>query len=284
MNATDWVNNYYGELDSNTSSTNWTDINSGDFKDTGPILLRINCGTAAESFALDKIRIKIRKQAGATGTVRIEVNDAYAELDISTLKETMTWEDITDIKGDRTIQAGTIYLTIYSPEGAIFWIDYVADALSSTTTYWDTDGKIGQSGDFDSWADGAAIQTELYGGDWDVTLCKYNEYIRKVGVNASTQSKEVEFARDVCKQAECTLNSRTRRDWTNAYSSLSANVKEILNRIVSNIAAIEGINIDMSGFTSRLEAMGMIENLRWGTEKLTQELKNQNTQEFMINL
>lgn len=285
INAEDWINSDYGELDSNTANAAWNNINSGDFSATGPILFKATIGTATSAFVIDKIRIRLRKTAAETGTIRLQIQGLYAEINIADLADTFAWITIegSDLKGRKTMAAGDLNLFLYSPEGGIFWVDYVSTAgLASTTTFWETAASIGQiGGSYDVWTAASGIQCELYGGTWDISLCTFDEYLRKVGVNASTESKEVEFARDACKQAECTLNTRTKKNWSDIYSTLSEDLKEILNRIVSNIAAMEGINADMSGFTSRLEATSMIDYLRWGTEKLINELKKADLKNFI---
>jgi len=284
INAEDWINSDYGELDSNTANAAWDNINTGDYSGSGPTLFQIIMGVAESSFVIDKIRIRLRKTAAETGTIRLDIGGLYAEINIADLEENFTWITLegSDLKGTRTMPAGYLYLTLYSPEGGIFWVDYVSTAgLGSSTTFWETNIKIAQVGDYENFTAASAIQCELYGGTWDISLCTFDEYLRKVGVNASTESKEVEFARDACKQAECTLNARTKKNWSNIYSTISEDLKEILNRIVSNIAAMEGINADMSGFTSRLEATSMIDYLRWGTEKLINELKKDDLKNFI---
>jgi hypothetical protein len=285
IGAEDIINGDYGALDSNTADAAWNNINEGNFSSTGPITISIPVTTlgAGVSYAVDEIRLRLKKTAEQTGTITVQLNSMYAEIDIEELSTDFEWVSIKNIEGNRII-SGDVTLTIHSATGGIFWVDYIANALGSATTYWDTIGYALQdtsSGEY--FTNASALQFEILGGTWDISLCTYNEYLRKVGVNASDTSKTVEFARDVCKQAECTLNARTKKNWSTIYDSLSDDLKEILNRIVSNLAAMEGINADMSGFSSRLEATSMIDYLRWGTEKLTNELKKEDLKNFITN-
>lgn len=84
----------------------------------------------------------------------------------------------------------------------------------------------------------------------------------KAGANASTVSKAEAYTNSYIAQAESWINARTLYNWSDAYAGLNADVKGILKDAGSSLAAIYVINYDMSGFTSRQEALIMI-NILW---------------------
>lgn len=89
-----------------------------------------------------------------------------------------------------------------------------------------------------------------------------DEIGRKAGANASSTATAEAYANDFIGQAESYINARTLYNWSDAYSTLDDDVKGILKDAGSSLAAIYIINYDMSGFTSRQEAIMMI-NILW---------------------
>jgi len=61
-----------------------------------------------------------------------------------------------------------------------------------------------------------------------------------------------------CLRAESLVNCLTRYNFSDTYTTLNADVKGILNDIVSSLVAIEAISYDMSGYTTRIEAEDMV--------------------------
>ena len=59
--------------------------------------------------------------------------------------------------------------------------------------------------------------------------------------------------------AEGRIEAETRRTWVDNYAGLSTGVKGILSDVASSLVAIQIINYDMSGFTSRAEAQTMLD-------------------------
>lgn len=84
----------------------------------------------------------------------------------------------------------------------------------------------------------------------------------KAGANASATSKAEAYTNSFIAQAESFINVATLYNWSDDYSSLNADVKGVLKEAGSSLAAIYVINYDMSGFTSRQEALVMI-NVLW---------------------
>jgi hypothetical protein len=59
-------------------------------------------------------------------------------------------------------------------------------------------------------------------------------------------------------QAEGRIVAQTRRDWVTDYSNLSTEIKGILDDVASSLIAMQIINYDMGGYTSRAEAQTML--------------------------
>ena len=83
----------------------------------------------------------------------------------------------------------------------------------------------------------------------------------KAGENVSTEftgtNAETKWEALIA-QAESYVNAVTRFNWSDVYSTLNSDVKLILEDVVSNLAAIYGIQFDMFGYTSTDEAEVMI--------------------------
>ena|SRR3990167_3314830 len=108
------------------------------------------------------------------------------------------------------------------------------------------------------------------------------EVQRKAGANASATSKAEAYVNDFMTQAESYINSATRKNWSDVYSTLNADVKGILKECSSNLAAIYVISYDMSGFTSRIEAEDMINILYRRAMDCIKVLIDQKTETFVV--
>lgn len=75
-----------------------------------------------------------------------------------------------------------------------------------------------------------------------------------VGVTGWTEANK----NDYIAQAESYINNVSRRNWTDIYNDLDVDVKKTLSEAASNLSAIYGIQYNMSGFSSRIEAEDMI--------------------------
>lgn len=107
------------------------------------------------------------------------------------------------------------------------------------------------------------------------------EVIRKAGANASSTSASEAYINDYMTQVESFINVVTRKNWSDAYSGLNADVKGLLKLAASNMAAIYVIEYDMSGYSSRTEAENMI-NILWdAANSAIQLLKDQKSVAFM---
>jgi hypothetical protein len=94
------------------------------------------------------------------------------------------------------------------------------------------------------------------------TLCTSDDVIRRSGINANGTIASMAYTNDYIKTAEGKVCLDTRYDWVTNYASVSTIGKEILREATSCKAAVDVINDDMSGFTSRQEALIMI-NVNW---------------------
>lgn len=84
----------------------------------------------------------------------------------------------------------------------------------------------------------------------------------KAGTNANATAKATAATDVYVLEVENYVNVLTRKNWSDLYSGLSVDVKDILKMVTSNLCAIYVIQWDMSGFTSRIEAEDMINVLR----------------------
>ncbi len=94
------------------------------------------------------------------------------------------------------------------------------------------------------------------------TLAINADIEKEAGANASATSSAESYTNVYIKKAEGKICLDTRYDWVTNYSSVSTIGKEVLREGVSCLAAAMVINYDMSGFTSRKEALQMI-NILW---------------------
>ena len=107
------------------------------------------------------------------------------------------------------------------------------------------------------------------------------EVQRKAGANASATSKAEAYTNDYIAQAESTINSMCRYNFSDNYATLNADTRDILKEVASNLAAIYVIQYDMSGFTSRTEAEDMINVLRDAALRGLSILRDKKVQDFI---
>ena len=107
------------------------------------------------------------------------------------------------------------------------------------------------------------------------------EVSRKAGANASSTSNVEAYILQFMTEAESLINATTLFNWSDAFSGLNVDVKGILKLAASSWAAIQVIRFDMSGFTSRQEALTMINSLLFDYKTAMIELKKVDVQDFM---
>lgn len=115
------------------------------------------------------------------------------------------------------------------------------------------------------------------------TLCINADVLKKAGANASTTATGEAYTNVFIKMAEAQLSSSARYDWVTNYSSVSTIGKQILKDAASSYAAVLAINYNMSGFTSRQEALTMVNILWAGFQKCINLLeKDNNYKDFIL--
>lgn len=107
------------------------------------------------------------------------------------------------------------------------------------------------------------------------------ECASKAGANISAAGWVEANINQWCSEAESYINTITGRNWSDAYSTLNADVKKILTECASNLVGIYGINYDMSVFSNIVEAENKITVLAWRVEKLLEQLKDKNVELFI---
>lgn len=107
------------------------------------------------------------------------------------------------------------------------------------------------------------------------------EVLRKAGENASATSSAEAYTNQYMTEAESEINVMTRHNWSDDYSGLDVDVKGILKMIASNLAAINVIQYDMSGYTSRVEAEDMVNILRDSALRGMSILRDKKQQTFL---
>lgn len=106
------------------------------------------------------------------------------------------------------------------------------------------------------------------------------EVQRKVGANASSTANTEAYINDFMTQAESLINSVTRYNWSDAYSSLNVDVKGLLKMAASAKAAMMVIQYDMSGMTM-LEAQTRLNVLAFEFDEAVKRLNDQEVRKFI---
>ena len=94
------------------------------------------------------------------------------------------------------------------------------------------------------------------------TFATRTEIKNKAGANVATAAIADAVLDDFAAQAESVINVATTFNWTDVYSTLDEDNRDILKAAASSWAARMAINYDMSGFSSTSEAKAMMDTLR----------------------
>jgi hypothetical protein len=115
------------------------------------------------------------------------------------------------------------------------------------------------------------------------TLCTNGDVAKMAGQYANATSVAEAATNVYIKMAEGKICLDTRYDWVTNYASVSTIGKEILRDTVSAYAAAKVINYNMDGFTSRQEALIMV-NLLWAIyrENVSLITKDNNYKDFVL--
>ena len=116
------------------------------------------------------------------------------------------------------------------------------------------------------------------------TLCINADVAKFAGSNASTTANVEAYTNVYIKQAEAFVCASARYDYVTNYASVSDIGKEALREAVASYAACDVINADMSGFTSRQEAIQMV-NLLWAKyiDIVKRIVKDNNYKDFILD-
>jgi hypothetical protein len=115
------------------------------------------------------------------------------------------------------------------------------------------------------------------------TLCVNADVKEEAGANANATYTAEAYTNKYIKKVEGKLCLDTRFDWVTNYASVSTIGKAVLRQAVSCLAAVKCINADMSGFSSRQEALIMI-NVLWAqySEIVAKIVKDNNYKDFIL--
>ena len=114
------------------------------------------------------------------------------------------------------------------------------------------------------------------------TFCTSGAMVRKAGLNAnSTITASGSALSEWSSHAEALICNNTRYNFISNYSSLTSGIKEILGDVASSLGAMQIINYDMSGYTSRTEAETMLDIQRDFAERGLALLKDKNREDFI---
>jgi hypothetical protein len=115
------------------------------------------------------------------------------------------------------------------------------------------------------------------------TLCSQADVAKLAGANCSSVSVSEAYTNVYIKEAEGKICLDTRYDWVTNYASVSTIGKEILRQATACPAAIDVIEYDMSGFTSRQEALIMV-NILWAkySDIVAKIVKDNNYKDFIL--
>ena len=117
------------------------------------------------------------------------------------------------------------------------------------------------------------------------TIANTGAVLFKAGRNVQTSGGSLITSAAMMMQAlsgaESFVNVSSRYNWIDNYSTLDPDVKNLVSDAVASLAAIDLINFDMSGYTSRQEALTMI-NILWGKyQDIMDLLKDKKYTDFM---
>lgn len=108
------------------------------------------------------------------------------------------------------------------------------------------------------------------------------EVQRKVGANASSTSNTEAYINQFMTEAESYINTLTRYNWSDVYTTLNVDVKGLLKRAASALAAMAVISYDMSGFFILSEAQTRLNFLSFEANQCIQQLKDQEVKKFVV--
>lgn len=114
-----------------------------------------------------------------------------------------------------------------------------------------------------------------------VTLCSIRDVLDEAGegVNADVTASSALVTRFI-EKIEGDIVGATRRNWVGDFASVNTYVKELLKECCSAGAGMKAIKYDMSGYTSRQEAVTMVNMLFDIYSRTLKQLKDLETTEI----
>lgn len=107
-----------------------------------------------------------------------------------------------------------------------------------------------------------------------------DEILVKAGEHYDTSITEARI-NALCLQVESYINVVCRKNYSDAYAGLNADVKGILSLIESNLVAIYIISYNMEEYTSRVEAEDMVQILKTEADAALKVLQDKESQTFI---
>ena len=107
------------------------------------------------------------------------------------------------------------------------------------------------------------------------------EVQRKVGEFANATPNAEAYINDYMTQVESHINVRTRRNWSDDYTSLNVDVKGLLKEAASNLAAVYVIIYNMDGWTSQAKVETVIDVLIDRANAAIKILEDKDNEAFM---
>ena len=115
------------------------------------------------------------------------------------------------------------------------------------------------------------------------TLCVNADVVEEAGYLANSTYTAEAYTNKYIKKAEGTLCMLSGYNWVGNYASVSTIGKELLRDATASYAAIKCIKQDMSGFTSRQEALIMI-NILWANwAQVIKELNKDTYKKYVLS-
>lgn len=112
-------------------------------------------------------------------------------------------------------------------------------------------------------------------------FCTTAEVLRKAGANASSVSTAEAYTNDFVAQAESLINAETQYNWSDEYTNLNQDLRDILKLAASAKAAMMCINYDLTGFGTR-ERETMLDILKDEYNMAIKLLRDQNVKSFVL--
>ena len=104
--------------------------------------------------------------------------------------------------------------------------------------------------------------------------------VAKAGANVSSDITDAQWTTWI-SGAENFINVHSRYNWSDDYSTLNDDVKNVLADVASSLVAINAITYDMSGYTSRSEAQTMLDVNKDIANQGLKELDDENKRKFI---